>query len=391
MSEIREDLFGNRFCSFYKVSRQQSFDVFEKELETPVLYRVKYSAYHDGTWPRVPNCFVYILRSVKLNGKDVVYVGESEQGGKTRPTSHEDKGVEWDYCYVMTVSTAMKAVEMTTDVLLTLEDRLRDYLDDDERYLNTTKKTQKVVLDERQKVFVDKYLTVVLDLLDLAGMPIGLRRRSLKGTVKTDEGRMISIEEAMKSLSEEEELLQERLKKLKNGERAEEVIRALDDDFDQFVREYEQWKASKRVLTPEELAERREALDEINEHRRAILMTLPEDGYDLEYSNPQKRSRCRATLYYSSNMDATKGVRFILRKGSVLCPEECFSKKFKTYSEYRAYRRHVELGNIVNGVVIRDIEVYPSHASSWCRGCTSNGYSDWRIVNAEITLSDYLG
>jgi hypothetical protein len=366
--DVRRDDFGNMFCGFYSVCAQQYYEVWEKELEAPALYKVKFEAARlDGVWPRTNNSFVYILRGIRP-GRDVVYVGKTEQGGISRPTAH---GGDWDYCYILTVNSPKEAIKMNTDVLLTIEDRMRDLLDDDSRYQNTTQKTTKVVLDDRTTAFVDKFLNVSLQLLSLAGFPIGLRGIP-NGKVKTDEGVLLSVEEVMGRLSEEETILQERINSIRRGQRVPEVMAKLPDEEDS-------WGEAQKLTKSLRMVSK----------RKAIALTIPDEGMTLVYENSKKNSRCAATLY----SDASKrcGVRFVLKKGSVICPEEYFSKSFRKSSEYRAYLKAVEEGSIVNGTIVEDIEVYPSQASSWARGCISHGYSDWEIVGEKINLLDFFG
>jgi len=369
--EIRRDDFGNVFCGFYNVCVQQFYEVWEKELEVPVVYKVKYEAARlEGVWPKTNSSFVYILRSIRP-GKDLVYVGKTEQGGLTRPTSHGD---EWDYCYILTVNSPKEAIKLTSDILLTIEDRMRDMLDDDYRYENTTQKTTKVVLDGRQAAFVEKFVTVALQLLSYANFPIGLRGIP-NGKVKTEEGILLSAEEVMGRLSEEETILQERINSIRRGQRAPEVMAELpsEEEVEDSWGEAQKLTKSLRMVSK----------------RKAIALTIPDEGMTLVYENSKKNSRCAATLY----SDASKrcGVRFVLKKGSVICPEEYFSKSFRKSSEYRAYLKAVEEGSIVNGTIVEDIEVYPSQASSWARGCISHGYSDWEIVGEKINLLDFFG
>ena len=212
-------------------------------------------------------------------------------------------------------------------------------------------------------------MTVALQLLNYAKFPIGLRGTP-KGMVKS-EGELHTAEEVMNRVSEEEEILKERINRLRNGQSAVEVMESLDED--------DNWDGAQKLFKAIEMVS----------NRKAIALSIPEEGLQLCYENEKKRSVCRAMLYHDPSKRG--GIRFVLKKGSVICPEEYFSKSFKNSSEYRGYLKHVKEGDIVNGTVVKDLVIYPSWASSWSRGCISHGYSDWQIVGAGINLLDFFG
>ena len=140
---------------------------------TTLAYRIPYQTLIDGELPlKIDNNFiVYILvGKEKDNDKEIAYVGKSKNGLKTRPTSHDDKCSNWQYCYVLT--QFMERTFFNDGTIQHLENELNKVMGSLNRFHNTTKQTSSDTANPSDKEYCKEYLEEALEMLFILGLDL---------------------------------------------------------------------------------------------------------------------------------------------------------------------------------------------------------------------------
>lgn len=138
-----------------------------------LVYRIPYQNLVTGTEEliKIKNKFiVYILFGEKNDGLDVVYVGKSTNGLKSRPTSHEDKHDNWTYCYVLTQFE--ERTFFNDGTIQYIEDKVNKRVNDLNHYENTTKQTNAGTANTFDMEDCDDYLEKAYEMLDVLGLDL---------------------------------------------------------------------------------------------------------------------------------------------------------------------------------------------------------------------------
>jgi len=140
---------------------------------TTLAYRIPYQTLIDKELPlRIDNNFiVYILvGKEKNNDKEIAYVGKSKNGIEFRPTSHDDKCSNWQYCYVL---TQFKERTFFNDgTIQHLENELYKVITKLNRFVNATKVTNSDTANPSDKEYCKEYLEDALEMLFILGLDL---------------------------------------------------------------------------------------------------------------------------------------------------------------------------------------------------------------------------
>ena len=112
---------------------------------------------------------VYILVGTDESGEECIYVGKSKNGIENRPLSHEDKGCNWDCCYVITEKDDSF---LNDGVIQYLEDQICSRVNLVGRYKNTTKVTNSDTVNDLDRYSGDKLMEKAFLLLDVLGLDL---------------------------------------------------------------------------------------------------------------------------------------------------------------------------------------------------------------------------
>lgn len=143
--EVRKDFFGFKVCRIpYPLMKSKSYSV---QIEIKHV--------------------VYILSGKDAKGKDCLYVGKSSNGTKNRPTDHENEGVDWTDCYILTVTDSNS---FNGGMAEYLEHRIKEMVDDSDRYRDITKTTSEVNANDSEKRRCDAIIPTIIEMLDTVGI-----------------------------------------------------------------------------------------------------------------------------------------------------------------------------------------------------------------------------
>ena len=138
-----------------------------------LVYRIPYQNLSDNANEsvKIKNKFiVYILFGENKEGADVIYVGKSTNGLKTRPTSHGDKFNNWTYCYVLTQFE--ERTFFNDGTIQYIEDKVNKRVNDLNHYKNTTKVTNAGTANSFDMEDCDAYLAKAYEMLDVLGLDL---------------------------------------------------------------------------------------------------------------------------------------------------------------------------------------------------------------------------
>lgn len=132
-----------------------------------IFYRIPYNLLISNKVDLDLGFIVYLLSGKNAEGKDCLYVGTSTDGIKNRPTSHEDKNVDWKSCIVFTSNSNNF---LNDSKIRYIEDRLRRMIDKTEIYINTTKSTSGKTVNKEEKEECETAIPYLLEIYDLCGI-----------------------------------------------------------------------------------------------------------------------------------------------------------------------------------------------------------------------------
>lgn len=135
-----------------------------------LFYRIPYRLLKSKTYSVDPkNKFVvYLLQGTNSAGRDCLYVGTSKNGMDGRPKEHEDKA-NWDVCYIFTSSNEKI---LNNSRILCLENDLRRYIDESDRFVGLTYSTMSDTTNYIDDEYCKKALPVILEVFDILGVNI---------------------------------------------------------------------------------------------------------------------------------------------------------------------------------------------------------------------------
>ena len=113
---------------------------------------------------------VYILFGKNDSGKDVIYVGKSKNGIKTRPTAHDNKFDNWTYCYILT--QVKERTFFNDGTIQYIENKLNTRFNSLGAYVNTTINTNSGTANSNDVEACDEYLDEVYQMLDVLGFDL---------------------------------------------------------------------------------------------------------------------------------------------------------------------------------------------------------------------------
>lgn len=143
-----------------------------KPNSTILAYRLPYAKLknHEEI-PEITNRFiVYILVGSNENGKDYIYVGKSKNGIDNRPTSHEDKNIAWDRCYILT--NFKERTFLNDGTIQFLEDLVQKRILETKRFTATTKNTSTDTANSSEQETCRAYLEEAYLMLDSIGLDL---------------------------------------------------------------------------------------------------------------------------------------------------------------------------------------------------------------------------
>ncbi len=95
-------------------------------------------------------------------------MGESTNGIKNRPNSHEDKNVNWDYCYVF---TSNEVTTINGSIILYLENCLKSLINNSEFYKSETILTTGKAVNQKEIDICEKsIMPYIVEVLDIFGI-----------------------------------------------------------------------------------------------------------------------------------------------------------------------------------------------------------------------------
>lgn len=157
---------------------------------THLIWRIPYQELSHRVFDDIKNKFiVYILFGEQEEGLDVLYVGKSTNGLKSRPKSHKDKFKNWLYCYVLTQFE--ERTFFNDGTIQYIEDRVNKRINELNHYVNKTQVTNAGTANRSDMEKCDKYLDKAYEMLNVLGLdlinPSQKRRETLGETDKKED------------------------------------------------------------------------------------------------------------------------------------------------------------------------------------------------------------
>lgn len=143
-----------------------------KPNSTILIYRLPYTKLKEQKdLPQILNRFiVYILVGYNQKGKDFIYVGKSKNGIDNRPTSHEDKDITWNNCYILT--NFKERTFLNDGTIQFLEDLVQKRIIETERFTATTKVTNTDTANSTEQETCKDYLEEAFLMLNSIGLDL---------------------------------------------------------------------------------------------------------------------------------------------------------------------------------------------------------------------------
>ena len=176
----------------YKVDCLQNGCVeVSKDLSTLRFYRTPYVLLKTKKHGlKLPNKFiVYLLCGSTKENPNVLYVGTATGGLDNRPTSHEDKNVNWESCIFFT-STDDSLNKSTIEYL---ENRIRQFINDSKKYVSVTFSTSDSGSNGAESKLCNSILPTVLEVYSLLGVDIvSGYKTTLSSFIEEKDGAMVT-------------------------------------------------------------------------------------------------------------------------------------------------------------------------------------------------------
>ena len=137
---------------------------------TVLVYRIPYGLIKNHGLSILNRFIVYILFAKNTEGKDYIYVGKSKNGLDNRPTAHNDKCSNWEYCYVLT--NFKERTYFNDGIIQYLEDQVNKRVNETKRFTNTTINTNKDAANSSDISTCDEFLTIAYDMLNFLGLDL---------------------------------------------------------------------------------------------------------------------------------------------------------------------------------------------------------------------------
>lgn len=138
-----------------------------------LVYRIPYQDLInglEGTLTIKNKFIVYILFGESEKGKDVIYVGKSKNGLKSRPTSHDNLYNHWDFCYILTQFE--ERTFFNDGTIQYIEDQVNKRVNDINHYENKTSVTTGGTANRNDEEDCDEYLQKAYLMLDVLGLDL---------------------------------------------------------------------------------------------------------------------------------------------------------------------------------------------------------------------------
>ena len=148
-----------------------------------VILRIPYSRLSNNI--HTNNSFiVYILYGRCDTGKDKIYVGKSKNGIDQRPTSHEDKYDNWEFCYVLTQHK--ENTFFNDGIIQYIENQISNHINELGSYDNTTVTTTDSTVNDYEKDDCKAYIDEAYSMLYAMGLDLITEHKKAKTIVKDE-------------------------------------------------------------------------------------------------------------------------------------------------------------------------------------------------------------
>ena len=147
-------------AGFIEVSRATS---------SVLVFKIPYNKLSKELY--VNNSFiVYILYGHDNYGKETIYVGKSKNGLYDRPTSHDDKCDNWEFCYVLTQHK--ESTFFNDGIIQYIENQINVQINKINRFKNTTITTSDSTINDYEKDDCEAYIEEVYNMLYVLGIDL---------------------------------------------------------------------------------------------------------------------------------------------------------------------------------------------------------------------------